>query len=298
MDRFFTFSVFVKVVELGSFARAADRLDISTSACSRYVAELETHLGSRLLNRTTRRLSLTESGQTFYERCVQLLTDLDEAESSAASGTIQPRGTLRLTCAVNFGVHHIAPAVSAFLAQYPDIKCAVSLSDHIEDLAEEGFDLAIRIGELGSQNLIARKLGESCSVLCASPGYLKKHGTPKKPSDLAKHNCLLYEYLSARDQWQFNDRYGKPHTVRVSGSLHANNGDLLTAAAVHGTGIILEPDFYVAALLKSGKLVRLLGRYQTRSIPIYVVYLSRRHLSAKVRVFVDFIAAHFARRGE
>ena len=297
MDRFFAFSVFVKVVELGSFARAADRLDISTSACSRYVAELETHLGSRLLNRTTRRLSLTESGQTFYERCAQLLTDLDEAESSAASGTIQPRGTLRLTCAVNFGVHHIAPVVSAFLAQYPDIKCTVSLSDHIVDLAEEGFDLAIRIGELGSQNLIARKLGESSSVLCASPGYLKKHGVPKKPSDLAKHNCLLYEYLSARDQWQFSDRYGKSHTVRVSGSLHANNGDLLSAAAVHGTGIILEPDFYVAALLESGKLVRLLRRYQTRSIPIYVVYLSRRHLSAKVRVFVDFIAAHFARRG-
>lgn len=295
MDRFLSITVFAKVAELGSFARAAERLGISTSACSRHVAELETHLDTRLLNRTTRRLSLTESGQAFLERAQQVLADLEEAERAAASGRERPRGTLKLTCAINFGVRHVAPAIGEFMARHPDVRFDVSLSDRMVDIVEEGFDLAIRIGESRSQNLIARKLGESRVIPCAAPAYLERHGAPERPEDLANHACLTYEYLPARQVWRFRDRKGKEHSVRVSGPLHANNGELLAAVAVAGVGISLEPDFINGPDIEAGRLVPLLTDFEPRVTSIYAVYPSRRHLSAKVRVFVDFLAERFAR---
>jgi len=295
MDRFLSITVFAKVAELSSFARAAERLGISTSACSRHVAELETHLDTRLLNRTTRRLSLTESGQAFLERAQQVLADLEEAERAAASGRERPRGTLKLTCAINFGVRHVAPAIGEFMARHPDVRFDVSLSDRMVDIVEEGFDLAIRIGESRSQNLIARKLGESRVIPCAAPAYLERHGAPKRPEDLANHACLTYEYLPARQVWRFRDRKGKEHSVRVSGPLHANNGELLAAVAVAGVGISLEPDFINGPDIEAGRLVPLLTDFEPRVTSIYAVYPSRRHLSAKVRVFVDFLAERFAR---
>ena len=295
MDRLTAMQVFTKVVELGSFAKAAERLGMSTSACSRQIADLEAHLDTRLLNRTTRRLSLTESGRAFHERCVQLITDLEEAELSARAGRERPRGTLRITCPVNFGLRYVSPLVGPFLQKHPDVRIDVSLSDRMVDIVEEGFDLAIRIGESRSTSVIARKLGESQLIACAAPAYLKKHGTPKTPEQLTDHICMLYEYLNPRNEWRFVARDGKEHRVRLTGSVQANNGDMLASAAVQGLGVCCEPDFIVADDLARGRLKRILPDYAAPVTSIHAVYPSRRHLSAKVRAFVDVLAAAFAR---
>lgn len=287
-------TVFAKVVEQGSFARAAERLSISTSACSRRVAELEAHLDTRLLNRTTRRLSLTESGRGFYERCVQMLADLEDAEQAAAESAAKPRGTIRLTTSINFGVRHVSPAIGAFLVKYPEVKFDVSLSDRIVDLVEEGYDLAIRIGSAGGETVVARKLGEARMVACAAPAYLKAHGAPKAPEDLARHPCLTYEYMPVRNVWSFRGKDGREHAIRVAGPLHSNNGDLLAAAAVAGVGIAYEPEFILGPDLRAGRLVPILTSYTAPLGPIYAVYPSRRYLTAKVRAFVDFLAQRFA----
>ena len=294
LDRLLAMNVFVKVVELGSFARAAERMDMSTSAVSRHVAELEAHLETRLLNRTTRRISLTESGQVFLERSLQLLADLEEAEALASSSNAKPRGTIRLTCSINFGVKHLAPAIGCFQSRFPEVLFDVSVSDRIVDLVEEGLDLAIRIGELGNTNLIARKIGEMRLVTCASPAYLKRHGTPRRPEDLARHNCLTYEYAPVRNQWPFRDKNGDDIKVRIAGSVHGNNGEMLAAIAAEGVGIAFEPDFIVSPMIKAARLVPILKNFQPPPFPIYAIYPSRRHLSAKVRSFVDFLVARFA----
>jgi DNA-binding transcriptional LysR family regulator len=294
MDRFSAIRVFAQVVESGSFAKAAERLGLSTSATSRHVGELEAHLQTRLLNRTTRRVSLTESGRAFYERSVQLLADLDEAEREAARAAVVPRGTIKLTTSVVFGVRHVAPAIAAFLARNPGVKFDVSLSERIVDLVEEGFDLGIRIGGTGTENIVARRLGETRLVPCASPAYLAAHGAPQTPEELEKHNCFTYEYVSPRNLWRFRDAAGREHAVRVSGNLHSNNGDFNAGAAARGAGIALEPAFVVASDVRAGRLVPLLQDFAPAAIPIYAVYPSRKHLSAKVRLFVDFMVESFA----
>jgi DNA-binding transcriptional LysR family regulator len=248
----------------------------------------------RLLNRTTRKLSLTESGQAFFERTVQLLADLEEAEDSVTASTLVPRGTLKLTCAITFGERHIAPAIVAFGAKHPQLRFDVELSDRMVDLVEEGFDLAIRIGPPSGQALIARRIGQTQLVCCAAPAYLARHGAPKVPQDLANHRCLSYSYLSIRDLWRFRDAAGKDHTVRIAGPAHANNGRFLTGLAAAGMGISLEPDFIVGDELASGRLVEVLKNFRPPDAPIHAVYPSRRHLSAKVRAFVDFLAERFA----
>jgi DNA-binding transcriptional LysR family regulator len=258
---------------------------------------LEDHLRTRLLQRTTRRISLTETGRAFHERCVQILAELDEAEREAAPQAAEPRGTLRLTTAINFGTHQVTPAIALFLARHPHVRIDVSLSDRIVDIIEEGFDLAIRIGGPGAQNLVARKLGETRFVLCASPDYLARHGAPESPEDLARHNCLTYEY-ALQDAWTFRDPAGRERVVRVAGSLNSNNGDLNAAAAIQGVGIALEPDFIVGRELKNGTLVPVLEAFEAPALPIYAVYPSRRFLPAKVRAFVDFLVERFAGREE
>ena len=293
MDRFAAMSVFAKVVELGNFARAAERLELSTSAVSRQVADLEARLQTRLLNRTTRKLSLTEGGHAFYERCVQVLVDLEEAEQAAAQTSLVPRGTIKLTCGQSFGLLYLAPAMAEFLERYPEVKFDVSLSDRVVDLVEEGFDLGVRIGALGPANLIARKLGETKLIACASRAYLEKHGTPRVPEDLGKHNCVTYAYVPDSNVWRFRDPEGVEQAVTVSGNLHANNGDLLTQAAVNGIGIVYEPDFIVGPALAARQVVRLLEGWEPAPLGIYAVYASRKHLSAKVRAFVDFMSARF-----
>jgi DNA-binding transcriptional LysR family regulator len=298
MDRFAAMQVFSQVVESGSFAKAADRLNLSTSATSRHVAELEAHLGTRLLNRTTRRVSLTDSGRAFYERCVQLLGDLEEAEQEAARAAVVPRGTLKLTTSVAFGVRHLAPAIAAFLARHREMRFDVSLSDRMVDLVEEGFDLGIRIGGPGSENLVARKLGETRLVPCASPEYLAAKRAPKSPEELAGHNCFTYEYVTPRNLWRFRDAAGREQAVRVSGNLHSNNGDLLAEVAARGAGIVFEPAFIVGPEVRAGRLVPLLQDFVPAPVPIYAVYPSRKHLSAKVRLFVDFLVGSFAATGD
>jgi DNA-binding transcriptional LysR family regulator len=294
MDRFEAMRVFSQVVESGGFSAAADKLGLSTTAASRHVAELEAHLQTRLLNRTTRRVSLTESGRAFYERAVQLLAELQEAEQEASRSAIVPRGTIKLTASVNFGVRHAAPVIAAFLALHPGVRFDVSLSDRIVDLVEEGFDLAVRIGAPGSENLVARKLGETRLVPCASAAYLAAHGVPRVPEDLARHNCFTYEYISPRHVWRFLDAQGKEHAVRVGGRLHSNNGDLLAEAAAQGAGIVFEPAFIVGSDVRAGRLLPLLQEFTAPPMPIYAVYPSRKHLSAKVRLFVEFLVERFA----
>ncbi len=294
MDRLTALQVFAQVVESGSFAKAAEKLGLSTSAASRHVAELEAHLQTRLLNRTTRRVSLTETGRAFYERTVQLLADLAEAEQEAARAAIVPRGVIKLTTSVNFGVRHVAPAIAEFLARHAEVRFDVSLSDRIVDLVEEGFDLGIRIGSTGPHNVVARKLGETPVVPCASPAYLAAHGTPQVPEDLERHNCFTYEYVSPHDVWLFRDPSGRERPVRVRGNLHSNNGELAAEIAARGAGIVFEPAFIVGTEVRAGRLVPLLQDFVPPPVPIYAVYPSRKHLSAKVRLFVDFLVGHFA----
>lgn len=294
MDRLNAIQVFAQVVESGSFAKAADRLGLSTSATSRHVAELEGHLQTRLLNRTTRRVSLTESGRAFYERAVQLLADVEEAEQEAARAAVVPRGTIRLTTSVNFGVRHLAPAIADFLAQHAEVRFDVSLADRVVDLVEEGFDLGVRVGTAGSENLVARKLGETRLVPCAAPAYLAAHGAPAVPEDLERHNCLTYEYVTPRNLWRFRDASGRERAVRISGTLHSNNGDLLAEAAARGAGIVFEPAFIVGPDVRAGRLVPLLQEFTPPPVPIFAVYPSRKHLSAKVRRFVEFLITRFA----
>ena len=294
MDRFNALATFAKVVEQGSFARAADRLSVSTSAVSRQVAELEAHLDVRLLNRTTRRLSLTEAGQAFFERCVQLLADLEETESSVRSTALEPKGTLRVTCGVTFGERHLAPAIAEFAGLHPQVSFDVDLSDRVVDLVEEGFDLAIRIGAVGHQALVSRRIGSTQFVCCASPAYLVRHPAPVTPADLEQHACLGYTYAAVTNAWTFESRDGTRHTPRITPRHRLNNGRMLAEFAAAGLGIVLEPDFIVAPEVRSGRLQRLLTDYQPPRSPIAAVYPSRRHLSAKVRSFVDFLAARYA----
>ena len=285
--------VFTQVVDSGSFAKAADRLGLSTSAASRQVADLEAHLDTRLLNRTTRRVSLTESGRAFHARAVQLLADLEEAEREAGRAAVVPSGTIRLTAAVTLGVRHLAPLIAAFIARHPGVSFDVSLSDRIVDLVEEGFDLAIRVGTSGPDTLVARKLGETRLVACASPGYLATHGTPRVPEDLQAHNCFTYEYVTPSEHWRFRDPAGRERVVRVRGNLHTNNGELHAEAAAGGVGVAFEPDMIVMPYVRDGRVVELLAQFAPPPLPIYAVYASRKHLSAKVRLFVDFLVERF-----
>ena len=293
MDRWAAMQAFARVVEAGSFVGAAHRLGMSTSSLSRVVAELEQHLGARLLNRTTRRLSLTESGQSYYERCVTLLAELAEAEALAGQAAVQARGTLRLTCSHNMAEQRVAPAIATFVERHPEVRFDVTVSDRVVDLVEEGFDLAIRVGPVGSERLVARRLGSMQLVLAASPAYLERHGTPQAPAELAQHNVLTYAYATTPRVCRFRDAKGAEHEVRVGGSLHANSGDTLRAAAVAGLGVICEPDFLLDSALGSGDLIALLPDYQAGGGDIWAVYPSRRHLSLKVRLFVDHFAARY-----
>jgi DNA-binding transcriptional LysR family regulator len=297
MDRLSAVTAFVRVVEQGSFARAAERLSMSTSAISRQVAELEAHLDARLLNRTTRRISLTEAGRAFFERSVQLLADLEEAESEVRTAALTPRGRLRVTCGVSFGTRALAPVIAEFGARYPDLSFELDLSDRVVDLVEEGYDLAVRIGAGGPPGLVSRVLGHTRLRCCAAPAYLEKHGAPEHPRDLARHRCLEYSYVAPGVVWNFQDATGETHNVRIAGSVRANNGRMLAELAALGMGIVLEPDFIVEPEIQAGRLRLLLPGFEPPRTPIAAVYPSRRHLSSKVRAFVDFLSARLSRDG-
>ena len=284
--------VFTTVVDAGSFASAADKLDLSRGMTSRYVAQVENHLGVRLLNRTTRRLSLTEAGNDFYQRATQVLALVEDAERAVTQETAEPRGTLRINTSVAFGARHLGDAISDYLQRYPQVKADLTLNDRVMDLIEEGFDVALRIARRIDPGLVARPITRARLVACASSGYLKKYGTPKSPADLTHHNCLSYAYSGHQHAWHFTRR-GREQTVKVAGNLHGNNGEILCHAATSGLGVIVQPTFLVYELLRARKLVRILEGWEADALTIYAVYPSRQFLTPKVRSFIDFLVERF-----
>jgi DNA-binding transcriptional LysR family regulator len=293
MDRLRAMEVFVEIVRKNGFAKAAEALDTSPANVTRYLNDLEAHLGTRLLNRSSRRMSLTESGEALYERARAILEDVAEAEAVSSSATLHPRGTLRINAPLSFGVLHLAPLWPRFLARYPDIELDVALSDRVVDIIEEGYDMAIRISRVAANTHAARKLATSRNIVCASPAYLKKRGMPRAPDDLQDHACIGYRYAATADEWHFVDGGGRSHTVKVPCAMHTNNGDTARAAAIGGAGVIWQPQFLIGPDLRAGHLVEVLPGYRMPDIDILALYPSRRHLSAKVRVMIDFLVEAF-----
>ena len=293
MDKLTALKVFTTVVVEDSFAAAAERLGMSRTAVSKHVMDLEAELDARLLTRTTRRLSLTATGSSYFERAQRILADLEEADAEASQLTVNPRGHLRINAPMSFGISHIAPHLKSYLDQFPEVTVDLSLNDRQVDLIEEGFDLAIRIAELADSSLIARRIAYSRVVACASPEYLKERGLPLEPEDLTSHTCLTYSNMKDPDVWRFR-RDGKEIKVKVPSKAVCNNGDALMAAAIAGLGVIYQPSFIVGPALRSGELVELLPDYVDAGFNIYAVYPSGRHLPARVRTFIDHLAECFA----
>ena len=287
--------VLLQVVDSGGFARAAAALDLSNAAVTRQIAALEKHLGARLLHRTTRRVSLTEAGSEFCARSRVILEQLAEAESAAAQGVVQPTGVLRISAPLSFGVLRLADELPGFRARHPQLKLDIDLSDRLVDLANEGFDVALRITTDLEPSLVARRIALVGMTVCASPGYLRRHGTPRSPADLERHEVLSYKYLWSGDEWSFTDALGRRCPVRVRPAVHATNGDLLRHLAVADGGIILQPTFLVEAELRRGTLVPLLEDYHAPQFTLYAAYLSHQHLPARVRVFIDYLVERFGR---
>lgn len=293
MDRFSSMEIFARVAELKGFSAAARRLGQSKSSVSKRVSALENHLGVRLLNRTTRRLSLTEAGIAYYDWCLKIAGDMEAAEESVTNLHAKPRGNLKFNAPMSFGRLHLAPAIPGFLERYPHVTVEMTMDDRIIDLVEDGYDLALRIGRLADSSLVARRIAVSQMVICASPDYLDKHGTPTTPADLAHHNCLIYSYSRVGSRWRFKGPDGN-YTVRVSGNFRANSSDALHIAALAGLGIHFGPMFIAGDDLRSGRLVRVLESYRMTDLPIQAVYPHQRHVTAKLRVFIDYLIERFA----
>ncbi len=282
-------SVFVRVVEARSFTGAARKLSTTTSAVSKRVAQLEDRLGVRLLERTTRKVALTEAGTTFYDRCVRILAEVEDAELAVTSLSGEPRGTLRVSAPVIFGEMHVAPLVPDFLARHPHVSLDLSLSDRFVSLLDEGFDLAIRIGQLGDSSLVARRLGRVRVLVCASPSYLAKRGTPKVPMDLVSHNCLRYSLVTSNREWSFRTASGHV-SVPVTGNFLSNHGGAMGEAALAGLGIARLPDFIVAAAVKRGALKTVLDDCPSSDGGVFAVHPAGRHPPPKITAFVGFLA--------
>ncbi|MDX1540216.1 MAG: LysR family transcriptional regulator [Geminicoccaceae bacterium] len=294
MDKLASMAVFAKVVEAESFTGAASQLGLSKSAVSKAVSALEDRLGARLLNRTTRRLALTEVGRAFYERCARIVSEAEEAELAVTHLQDSPRGTLRVNAPVSFGVLHLGPALAAFMERYPELNVDIEFTDRYVDLIEEGVDVAVRIaGELQDSSLIARKLTANTMVVAASRGYWDRFGRPARPADLSHHRCITYTYNRNPREWPFVDGDGRRITVRVGGTLQTNNGDISLCAALAGLGVVRLPRFICGPKLASGELEAVLEHAAPPPSSIYALYPHNRHLSVKVRVFVDFLRQRF-----
>ena len=296
LDNLADIAVFVRVVERGSFTLAADDLELSRAAVSKYLTRLESRLGARLLHRTTRRLSLTEAGAALFEASRGALERIEEAEAAVAQFQAAPRGRLRVSAPMSFGILHLGPAIAEFSREYPGVMLDIHLDDRFVNLVEDGIDVAVRIGMLTDSSLVARKLGVSRAVACASPAYLGERGVPQAPEDLASHDCLVYSYLASANVWRFLSREGREIPVAVSGPLRINNGIVLAEAALAGRGVLVTPSFYVAPMLRDGRLTRVLADYRLPEFGIYAVYPQKDHVPPKVRVFIDYLAARFGRR--
>jgi DNA-binding transcriptional LysR family regulator len=292
VDKVQEMTSFVAVVDASSFVAAADATGQSKAAVSRHVGDLEQRLGTRLLQRTTRRLSLTPEGQAFYARCKELLAAIDEAESELLASRSEPTGLIRINAPLTFGVLHLAPLWGRFCEENPRITLDVTLADRVVDLVEEGYDIAIRISSLPSSTLVSRKLASTRMRLCASNAYLKKHGAPQRPSDLSTHRVISYTYLATQDEWHFTGPNGA-ESARINARIHTNNGDTCRRAALDHQGIVLQPDFLVGDDLKHGLLTELMPGYRAREFGIYTAYPSRKYLPLKIRRLIDFLVESF-----
>ncbi len=296
MDRFDSLECFIAVVEAGQFSAAAERLGLGKSVVSRRVSELEEHLGARLLQRTTRRLALTEAGREFYPRALQLLEDLAEAEQSLSSGQRALGGRIRLAAPLSFGLMHLAPALNDFMKAHPGVMLDLDLDDSQINLIQEGVDLALRIGQLGDSSMIALPLAKIHSLIVASPDYLAHHGTPTTPEALASHQALCYSNLPEPHKWRLSDAEGRQTSVSLPLRLLANNGDLLLQAAIAGLGLCLSPTFIAYRAIQEGKLVPILRDYRVATVTAYAVYPSRRFVPQRVRSLVEFLQGAFGTR--
>ena len=288
MDKYQEMRVFSAVVEASSFVGAADSLDMSKAAVSRYVSELEQRLGVRLLHRTTRRLSLTPEGEVFLARCREILSSIEASEVEITTRSVSVSGLLKVSVPVSFGMRHMAPLWPDFLDLHPQLNLDVQLADRLIDLVDEGFDLAIRIARLEDSSLISRQIAATRLVLCAAPSYLERRGLPAHPSDLATHDVVGYSLLATGDQWQFEGPDG-PVSVKVRPRFWSNNGDSCIAACVQGAGIQLQPTFLIDEELRRGALVEVLPQYQAATLGIYAVYPTRKFVLPKVRALIEFL---------
>jgi DNA-binding transcriptional LysR family regulator len=284
-------TIFARIVGTGSLSAAARDLGMSPALVSRNLASLESRLGVRLINRTTRSLHLTDEGAAYYETCTRVLAEIQEADAAVSAGRAEPRGVLRVALPASFGNQHVAPLVPKFAERYPDVQLALSLSDRTVNVVEEGFDLAVRIADLADSSLAARKLAPNRRVVCASPAYLARHGTPRTPADLTRHHVVATDFTM---NWDYRDPDGKPGSVRVSGRYACDNWEVLREWALAGLGIALKSTWDVRRHLEDGSLVSLLPGYTfARDVAIYAVYPHRRHLPAKTRAFIEFLAESF-----
>lgn len=298
MDRLAALESFAAVVEAGGFSAAARRLERSTAAVSRQVGDLERRLGVRLLTRTTRRVQPTDPGLAYYERCRRVMDELTEADALAASEAVEAGGRLRVSAPVSFAVHRLGTLVPDYQAAHPRVEVHLNLTDRRVDLVAEGYDIAIRVGGLADQSLVARRLGTSRLLLCAAPAYAAANGLPASPAELADHECLRYTQGPEGREQVWSLRRGKESAqVRVRGGFVANNGDILQQAALAGRGIVLQPDFIARPALTRGELVPVLPEWDVGTLGIHAVYTQRSHLSARIRTFLDFLGDYLAADG-
>lgn len=293
MDTIEAMRVFVAVVERNGFSAAATALELSTVSVTRQIAALEKRLSTRLLNRTTRRVSPTSTGAAYYQRCVELLAEFDALEASVGAQALQPSGRLRINAPVSYGTARLAALLPGYASQYPEVELELSLSDRQVDMVEEGFDLVIRITRQLPPSLIARPLAQARIMLCAAPSYLARRGTPATPQALSGHDCLHYSYAAGGDSWQLQGKQGEV-TIELAPRMRANNGEVLREAAIAGMGIVAQPDFIVEQALARGQLVPVLADWEMPPIGIHALYASRSHLAPKVRSFIDYLAGQLA----
>ncbi len=290
MDVMHSMAVFRRVVEAKSFSAVARETNMSQSTVSKHIAALEERLDTKLLNRSTRSLKLTEAGKEYYHHCIRILNDFQEAEASVGKGKIKPTGTLRISTGAAFGRTYMLPYLNEFFSTYPDINIDLLFDDDYIDLVKQGIDLAIRIGPLADSTLIARKIGSSPRVVVASPEYLVKHGRPKKPADLIKHNCLLYSLQKAPDLWYFNSAQEGDESIRVSGRLKASSPDAICDATMEGMGISVLCEWYTRKYIKDGRLKVILQDYHPTAYDINAVYPERKFVPQKVKRMIEFLA--------
>lgn len=292
MDLLASMATFAKAVEAGSFSAAAESLSTSSQVVGRHVRMLEDHLGVKLLNRTTRRQSMTETGRSVYERVRTILAEVEAAEALAAESRAAPRGKLRVNAPVNFGAHDLANVLPEYLAAYPEVDIELTLSDRQIDLIDEGYDAVFRVGELSDSGLIARTLRSVAMILCAAPAYIEAHGAPVTPAGIRMHECLGFAHGTTRDSWSFGGPNGI-ETIDISYRLIANNGQALLTSALAGLGLLLQPAGLVRNEIATGRLVQLLTGYTAPVRPLHILYAPDRRITPKLRSFIDFAVKHF-----